>query len=206
MLRYLLVALCPFVCACATGVVDVSTPVPAADGRQMQVVVLQHTAAAEIAPLLSELLNDSGGFRDGPEPAELPRTQWPPSYVHVTATTDNRVIVDGTSAIIAKALDVIARLDVPTPAAIYRRQTEIVALQHRPAEEIAPVVRDLVADRHAVRSGYQTGPVRVPRFPDLSVTAGSANRLVLEGTRERVEEALELIARLDVPIEASLKR
>ncbi len=92
--------------------------------------------------------------------------------------------------------------DVPT------QETRIVRLEHATAEELEPLLTRILEDRNRnVAQGGQGvagGQIAAGQTQEVQVYAQpSLNALIVSGTPERIGEALDLIARLDTPIEAA---
>lgn len=77
------------------------------------------------------------------------------------------------------------------------REMQFVALRQTPAEDMVAVLCDVLADTGHFRREIPGEIVLESHLPGLRVMASLNNRLVLDGTRLRIAEALELIATLD---------
>jgi hypothetical protein len=78
----------------------------------------------------------------------------------------------------------------------------VVTLQHAQADELVPLINDILNDTYCTRPAHPWACVGVGVEPDprphvLCATA-AGRRLILDGTPDMLADAKELISRLDV--------
>jgi len=86
---------------------------------------------------------------------------------------------------------------MPAPAGP-GREVVVVTLQYGPADEIAALIDDILVDHPHASIGCGGGGTPNPGPPHLLSIKATGRRLVLDGTPDMLDEAKELIARLDV--------
>ncbi len=119
---------------------------------------------------------------------------------------DNRsVMLQGFGPQVYSAYQVLRLADVPPILPEY--ETRVVRLENATAEELEPILKQVLEDRSRRIQQGQAGagaPVAPGQGGDVQVIAhGSLNALLVSGPPDRIVEALDLIAQLDRPIEAS---
>lgn len=140
-------------------------------GSVTQIVIIEHGKATAVADTLNRFLKTSR--RDD---------------LRIEAhAPNNMVLLRGTKARVADSLDLIAQLDrKPTKAQVEPR---FVFLEHTKAATVAATLNRFLD------LGEQSGPNR-GFFIDANKPR---NAIILRGTSQQVTEALNLIARLDIP-------
>jgi general secretion pathway protein D len=119
---------------------------------------------------------------------------------------DNRsVMLQGFGPQVYAAYQVLKLADVPPILPDY--ETRVVRLENATAEELEPILKQVLEDRSRRIQQGQAGagaPVAPGQGGEVQVLAhGSLNALLVSGVPDRIVEALDLIAQLDRPIEAS---
>ena len=129
------------------------------------------TKAGEVAATLNRFLDL--GQRDGPNrgffiDANKPR---------------NAVILRGTAKQVSEAMHLIARMDVKTPATKNRTMRQVV-LKHAQAKDIADTLKSFAGrnTEHAIDVSYSK----------------KQNALLLQGREDKMQQVLNLIAKLDI--------
>lgn len=165
------------------------------DTAAFEVVTLENSSAAEIAAVLDEVLAPPGG-------------QAGQGMVSVTpVVSSNSVVLRGDAAAVARVRGLIEDLDSRAQSSA---DVEVVFLQHADADQLLPVLQQLVgqpvttATTVAVTAteGAAAAPVAPPapvagqrasvtRFP-------GANALVIQASPETQRMLADVIARLDV--------
>lgn len=134
-----------------------------------QVVFLEHTMANEVAKLLNRSLKLSRKRDD---------------LVLIPHAEANSLLLRGTKARITEALDAIARVDVQAALEGVNAMTQIISLDYGSATEVAKTLNRFL-------DAKGSDDLRIePHAPN--------NMLLVRGTKNRVKEALDLIARLDM--------
>ncbi|MBK8976845.1 MAG: hypothetical protein IPM29_13080 [Planctomycetes bacterium] len=154
-------------------------------------VRLQNINAQNAATALRPFFSQSAGQAGGLIPGNLgdPRS----------------LLLQGFGPQVYAAWQILRLADVPPE--LPEQDTRIVRLEHATAEELLPLLEQILEDRN--RSLTQAaqpaagGTIAAGQNDEVKVYAQpSLNALVVSGTPTRIVEALDLIARLDVPIEA----
>lgn len=118
------------------------------------------------------------------------------------------MLIQGFGPQVYAAVKLLELVDIPTEEPNLVVQVQV--LEHQAPEELEPILTDVLESRSRIRQqvlqeqGAQQGATQGSSGqPQLKVVVHSSQKaLVLSGTQEQVREALELIARLDVPVEA----
>ncbi|MBL9076055.1 MAG: hypothetical protein JNL08_01045 [Planctomycetes bacterium] len=116
------------------------------------------------------------------------------------------MLIQGFGPQVYAAVKLLELVDVPTEEP--NLVVQVIALEHQAPEELEPILTDVLESRSQIRravlaeagatpgAGAPTGTGQ----PQLKIVQHASQKaLVLSGTQEQVREALELIARLDVP-------
>jgi general secretion pathway protein D len=116
------------------------------------------------------------------------------------------VLISGFAPQVYAAYQILKLVDLPVDPVLL--ETRVQRLEHQAAEELEPLINEILSDRAGVRQ--QAGdpgagqPVQTGQPIRLKVLAHSTqNALLLSGTPEQIFEAVDLIAHLDVPVEAA---
>lgn len=116
------------------------------------------------------------------------------------------ILLQGFGPQVYAAVELLKLVDVPTEQPDL--EVRVVTLEHQAPEELEPILTDVLESRNRIRAAVMAennagNPGAVPAGsgqPQLKVLAHSSQRaLVLSGAAEQVKDAMELIARLDVP-------
>ncbi|GAB4152990.1 MAG: GspD family T2SS secretin variant ExeD [Planctomycetota bacterium] len=121
---------------------------------------------------------------------------------------NSAMLLQGFGPQVYAAMQLLKLVDVPTelPEMVIR----VVQLVHAAPEEIEPLLNDVLNDRNRQRAmtgqnapqGVSGAPIDLSNAP-LKIAQHQAQRaIILSGTAEQVMEAMELIAKLDVPVDA----
>lgn len=171
-------------------VVEVQTSKPAAPKNKapgpqeakptqlIQVVALQYTRASEVENVLKKQLGLRSRRRGG--------------MVLTPHLEANALLLSGSKEQVTQALDAIARIDVEPALHSAKAITQIVTLEYGSATEVARTLNRFLETKDC---------------DDLRIEPHAPNNMVLlRGTKERIKDALELIARLDAkPAKAKSK-
>lgn len=123
-----------------------------------------------------------------------------------TGTLDSRsMMLQGFGPQVWAAYQLLKLADVPPLAP--DEETRVVKLVNATAEELEPVLKQVLEDRArriqaAQVAGGQAVQAGAPDAVQVLALA-SLNALLVSGSPDRINEALDLIAQLDVPIELS---
>ena len=118
------------------------------------------------------------------------------------------MLLQGFGPQVYAAVKLLQLVDVPTE--LPDLQIQVVRLEHAAAEEIEPLLNDILNDRNRIRAAAATeggqGPtganIQGGGNSQLKVAVHTALKaIILSGTVEQIRDAQELIAKLDVPPE-----
>jgi general secretion pathway protein D len=131
------------------------------------------------------------------------------SVLFGTAGNNTALLVSGFGPQVYDAVKLLRIVDNPIEAP--EMVTQVHELEYAAPEELEPILSEILDNRQRIRqqalqeSGGAGGPGAVGGAGQQSqmkiVVSPALKALVLSGTGEQVQEALELIARLDVPPE-----
>ncbi len=115
------------------------------------------------------------------------------------------MLLQGYGPQVYAASELLKLVDVPVEQP--NLLVQVVVLDHAAPEELEPILTDVLESRSRIRQqvlqeqgAAQGAAGAASGQPQLKVVVNSTQKaLVLSGTREQVDEALGLIARLDVP-------
>ncbi|MEO0481738.1 MAG: secretin N-terminal domain-containing protein [Planctomycetota bacterium] len=150
----------------AEVVLTIDTPAEAPVGHY----VLQHTTGAEIGPILEEVIND-----------EIVSNAEADPFTMEVSTAPNSVLLNGTEEQIARAKELLARLDVEIPEDT--TSIQVVELSHVPAAEALETLREVIRDEYERPAQIQSEgqPLR-RRSPMPQIVANeSTNMLMFSG-------------------------
>ncbi|MCE3290440.1 MAG: pulD, partial [Caulobacter sp.] len=162
----------------------------------VQTVTLQYSSAREIAQVLNDLTSAAG--------PEGKATRGAVSIVPVESS--NSVILRGDADAIAKLLPIIADLDRRAQS---NADIQVVFLKHANAEEMLPVLQQLVGQQPTTGGAATTGKAATEAAaPAAAATPGSqranlarypgANALIISADPETQRMLAEVIRQLDV--------
>lgn len=135
----------------------------------VQVVALKHAQAKDVAEMVTRSMKLSRRRTD---------------LVLLAHPDANALLLRGTKPMITQALDAIARVDVQPAFESNNAITKVIIIEHGSAAEIARTLNKFLATR-------ATDDLRIePHAPN--------NMVLLRGTKNRVIDALDLIAQLDM--------
>ncbi|HLQ39262.1 MAG TPA: secretin N-terminal domain-containing protein, partial [Planctomycetota bacterium] len=121
---------------------------------------------------------------------------------------NSAMLLQGFGPQVYAAVQLLKLVDVPTEAA--NLQIRVQRLEYAAAEEIEPLLNDILNDRSRIRQQQvgQPGQGGVPTGDPSGTTVQlkiavhqSLHAIILSGTTEQIQEAQELIAKLDIPAE-----
>jgi hypothetical protein len=115
------------------------------------------------------------------------------------------MLLQGYGPQVYAAVKLLELVDVPVEQPNLTVQVQV--LENQAPEELEPILTEVLESRSKIRQqvlqeqgGQQGAAPSVSGQPQLKIVVhGQQRALVLSGTQEQVHEALELIARLDVP-------
>jgi general secretion pathway protein D len=116
------------------------------------------------------------------------------------------MLLQGFGPQVFAAVELLKLVDVPTEQP--NLVVQVIVLDHQAPEELEPILTDVLESRSRIRqqvmqennAGGGGAIAGASGQPQLKVVVHSSQRaLVLSGTQEQVREALDLVARLDVP-------
>jgi general secretion pathway protein D len=115
------------------------------------------------------------------------------------------MLLQGFGPQVYAAVELLKLVDVPTEQP--NLVVQVVVLEHQAPEELEPILTEVLESRSRIRQQVLSEQAGQPGAggagsgqPQLKVVVHSSQKaLVLSGTQEQVREALDLIARLDVP-------
>lgn len=116
------------------------------------------------------------------------------------------MLVQGFGPQVYAAVELLKLVDIPLDQP--NLVVQVVGLEEQAPEELEPILTDVLESRQKIRQAVLAeagatqggGAPGASSQPQLKVVVHSSQKaLVLSGTQEQVREALDLIARLDVP-------
>ncbi|MCB9887074.1 MAG: hypothetical protein H6838_16400 [Planctomycetes bacterium] len=118
---------------------------------------------------------------------------------------NSAMLLQGYGPQVYAASELLKLVDVPVEQP--NLVVEVVTLEHAAPEELEPILTEVLESRSRIRQqvlqeqgAAQGGGAAASGQPQLKVVVNSTQKsLVLSGQRDQVDEALGLIARLDVP-------
>ncbi len=162
----------------------------AADTAQVKTIVLKHSRAETLVPLIEKLLADRAvmSMRDMPQSLrqEYVRRGLDRAPVRVAADTRmNAVIVSGPSAVVEVADQMVAQLDVEQAPMGGQQDVRVTTLRNAEAPEIAQTLTAMFA----------SDPSGAPA-PTINVNAG-ANSLVIRATAAQHTQIDAIVKKVD---------
>ena len=120
---------------------------------------------------------------------------------------NSAMLVQGFGPQVYAAVELLKLVDVPTDEP--NLVVQVVRLEEQAPEELEPILTEVLESRQKIRQavlaegGAQPGvAAAASNQPQLKIVVHSSQKaLVLSGAQDQVREALDLIARLDVPTE-----
>ncbi|MCA8958496.1 MAG: hypothetical protein KDC87_20635 [Planctomycetes bacterium] len=145
---------------------------------------LEHLDATKITQQLRPLLATSGAQ----------------STLNQVAISPKTLLMQGFAPQVYQAYKLLKLVDIPEEKV--DNVIEPVRLEHAAAEELEPLLNDLLGERARARptQGNQQQPIGASQAMKILAQA-TTNVLILAGTREQVIEAKDIIAQLDRPME-----
>ncbi len=125
-----------------------------------------------------------------------------------TAGNNTSLLLQGFGPQVYDAVKLLQLVDKPVEAPTLI--TQVHRLEHAAPEELEPILTEILDNRNKVRqqafaetgaTGASGAPIQSTQSQMKVVVDPALKALVLSGTAEQVDEALELVARLDVPPE-----
>jgi type II secretory pathway component GspD/PulD (secretin) len=119
---------------------------------------------------------------------------------------NSAMLLQGFGPQVFAAVELLKLVDVPVEQP--NLVVQVIVLDHQAPEELEPILTDVLESRSRIRqqvmqennAGGAGAVAGASGQPQLKVVVHSSQRaLVLSGTQEQVREALDLVARLDVP-------
>lgn len=118
-----------------------------------------------------------------------------------TVGNSSALLLQGYGPQVAAAVDLLKLVDMPLEQP--NLVVQVVILDNAAPEEVEPILTEVLESRVKIRQQIlqeQGGTPGASGQPQLKVVVNSTQRaLVLSGTQEQVRDAMDLIARLDVP-------
>lgn len=160
------------------------------DTAAFEVVTLENSSAAEIAAVLDEVLAPPGG-----QPGQ--------GMVSVTpVVSSNSVVLRGDAAAVARVRGLVEDLDSRAQSSA---DVQVVFLQHADADQLLPVLQQLVG-QPVTAAGAATTPTDAAATPPAPVAGQrasvtrfpGANALVIQASPETQRMLADVIARLDI--------
>lgn len=165
------------------------------DRAQVQTVTLKYSRATEIARVLNDLTSAPGADGKGGRGA----------VAIVAVESSNSIMLRGDADAIARLIPIITDLDKRAQSSA---DIQVVFLKHANAEEMLPVLQQLVGQQPAAPSGGKTGQDTGSAAPAAAPTPGSqranlarypgANALIISADPETQRMLAEVIRQLDV--------
>ncbi|MDB5471684.1 MAG: pulD [Caulobacter sp.] len=162
------------------------------DRAQVQTVTLKYSSAGEIARVLNDLTTAPGADGKGGRGA----------VAIVPVESSNSIVLRGDADAIARLIPIITDLDRRAQS---NADIQVIFLKHANAEELLPVLQQLVGQQVAAPTG---GKTTVEAAPVAALTPGSqhanlarypgANALIISADPETQRMLAEVIRQLDV--------
>lgn len=96
---------------------------------------------------------------------------------------------------------------VDVPLELPEQEIKIIKLEHAATDEIEPILKEILEDRSKRQqqaTGVSGAELTVQQPGELKIVPhASLNAILLSGTRQQIVEGQQLIAELDIPVEAS---
>jgi general secretion pathway protein D len=118
--------------------------------------------------------------------------------------TETALLITGYGPQVANLVEVLKLVDVPPE--MPDQEVKVVPLEHVSAEELEPILTEILGERARIAQqaavGASGGAIQPSGPGGLKVLAhGNLDAIVLSGTREEVLEAMNIVAKLDLPAE-----
>ena len=165
------------------------------DRAQVQTVTLKYSRATEIARVLNDLTSAPGADGKGGRGA----------VAIVAVESSNSIMLRGDADAIARLIPIITDLDRRAQSSA---DIQVVFLKHANAEEMLPVLQQLVGQQPTAPSGGKTSQETGSAAPAAAPTPGSqranlarypgANALIISADPETQRMLAEVIRQLDV--------
>lgn len=165
------------------------------DRAQVQTVTLKYSRATEIARVLNDLTSAPGADGKGGRGA----------VAIVAVESSNSIMLRGDADAIARLIPIITDLDRRAQSSA---DIQVVFLKHANAEEMLPVLQQLVGQQPTAPSGGKTSQDAGSAAPAAAPTPGSqranlarypgANALIISADPETQRMLAEVIRQLDV--------
>jgi general secretion pathway protein D len=114
------------------------------------------------------------------------------------------MLLEGFGPQVYAAYKVLKLLDVPSDQ--LQIEVRVMKLEHAAAEELEPILKEILARGRAGAvpvAGASGADLQAAQAPDMKILAhASQNAVIMAGTASQIVEAIDLITRLDVPIDA----
>ncbi len=142
------------------------------DQAQMEALVSvnfpKYAEAAEIAPILEELINPPGGAAAGAGGTPERRT------VVRAFVPSNAVLIYGDAANIAKVKAMLARIDVPeaAPEDVQDPRFYVIALQNAKAEDVAAILSEMLSEKADLQAQRLENNPRLARQQRANANSG----------------------------------
>ncbi|WP_271067405.1 type II secretion system secretin GspD [Caulobacter sp. NIBR1757] len=165
------------------------------DRAQVKTITLQYSSASEIARVLGDLTSAPGAEGKSARGA----------VTIVAVASSNSIMLRGDSEAIARLIPIITDLDRRAQSSA---DIQVVFLKHANAEEMLPVLQQLVGQQPTTSGTASGGKSTVEAAPATAATAGSqranlarypgANALIISADPETQRMLAEVIRQLDV--------
>lgn len=115
------------------------------------------------------------------------------------------LLMQGFGPQVYAAFQLLKLVDVPPD--VPAQEVRVVRLEHAAADELEPILREILEDRNRRQqqaTGVSGAELQGTNVGELKIVPHmTLNAILFSGTREQIIEGQELIAQLDVPLEAT---
>lgn len=147
---------------------------------------LEHVAASKATQMLRPFFAGTGGGTAGVQIAQV--------------GNERNVLLQGFGNQVYQAAKLFELVDLPDD--ILEVLIEPMRLVYANAEELEPLLNELLGDRNRPRPGQPAAPAGTGQPTAIKILSQpTTNTLILSGTRAQVNEAKDIISELDLPLE-----
>ena len=167
------------------------------DPREQKIFKLEHTEAADILPILQQLI-DFGGAAPAPRgrraKTPAPSAGEADAVTVAIAESNNWLIVKAPSQKMRKIEDLLALLDVAEAEGDLG--PHVYQLEHAQAQELAPIISQIVGAQAPPRRGRR--PAKGAADKPTIIPEPRTNSLIVRAEKDALEEIESLIKQFDV--------